>query len=645
MRPTVLAVAVLALTGGSVVGSGQPRGSADGPATLRLTHSLVKLRQPPSPPPLRDPSPLALYSAQNEYESFQAVVSAGSDPAVVSELRVAHDSLPELGVAVYREATINITLVTNCEGGAGEWPDALIPDVDVYAGEKRAAFPVRLAPRQSVVFWVDLFVPPNSTAGSHQLSVTLTTAAAAATGAVVALEVAPFSFPSTATLATAFGALHVAPKGHGLPQGTAVGNELVRKYADAMLMHRLSGDFLEVEALSLEQQFSNWTHFWGDFFSEEGRDLPFGLKGARVTTQSLPAPFCVETTPIKLPHETKVAGFNCTSTPALTSRQREYWRAVFKQMVDRWPRTAEVLFDYTVDEPQAHEDIFGQQRWEILRDRAQLVHEADPRIRRMVTAEIEIVANAHQSLLGAIDIWCPYLNAIDGRGTHANCTMMASLNESGNQITHFPKNVSTISDYATAKTLWMYQACPSIGCGGHGCGPKPAKDPVSGIHSECLEGWPAFFVIDHPAVSARIMQWADFANGVTGELYWGVLGQYGSVKTAPNLGPAQLWETQWLNGANGDGNLFYPGTPELIGGRTHIPVESIRLKLLRDGVEDYELLRLAERLLGRAKVLALMEPTFRNLGAWTREPLVMLATRRAIGEAIANASPGRPLPG
>ena len=96
--------------------------------------------------------------------------------------------------------------------------------------------------------------------------------AAAATGAVVALEVAPFSFPSTATLATAFGALHVAPKGHGLPQGTAVGNELVRKYADAMLMHRLSGDFLEVEALSLEQQFSNWSHFWGDFFSEEGRE-------------------------------------------------------------------------------------------------------------------------------------------------------------------------------------------------------------------------------------------------------------------------------------------------------------------------------------------------------------------------------------
>ena len=104
-----------------------------------------------------------MYSARNEYESFQAVVTAGSGPAVVTGMRVDHRSLPELGVAMYREATINITEVTNCEGAAGQWPDALVPDVDVYAGEKRAAFPVRLASRQSVVFWVDLFVPPNST--------------------------------------------------------------------------------------------------------------------------------------------------------------------------------------------------------------------------------------------------------------------------------------------------------------------------------------------------------------------------------------------------------------------------------------------------------------------------------------------------
>ena len=33
--------------------------------------------------------------------------------------------------------------------------------------------------------------------------------------------------------------------------------------------------------------------------------------------------------------------------------------------------------------------------------------------------------------------------------------------------------------------------------------------------------------------------------------------------------------------ANGDGNLYYPGAPQVIGGKTHIPVESLRLKCER----------------------------------------------------------------
>ena len=75
-------------------------------------------------------------------------------------------------------------------------------------------------------------------------------------------------------------------------------------------------------------------------------------------------------------------------------------------------------------------------------------------------------------------------------------------------------------------------------------------------------------------------------NVLQGELYWGVLGQYSRVKEHHD--PGLLWRDQWTNGANGDGNLFYPGTPDIIGGTTHIPVASLRLKYIRDGVEDYE---------------------------------------------------------
>ena len=55
----------------------------------------------------------------------------------------------------------------------------------------------------------------------------------------------------------------------------------------------------------------------------------------------------------------------------------------------------------------------------------------------------------------------------------------------------------------------------------------------------------------------------------------------------------------YLFGGNGDGTLFYPGLPDLIGGSTHIPVESIRLKLIREGLEDYEYLALLEKSRGQ----------------------------------------------
>jgi hypothetical protein len=51
------------------------------------------------------------------------------------------------------------------------------------------------------------------------------------------------------------------------------------------------------------------------------------------------------------------------------------------------------------------------------------------------------------------------------------------------------------------------------------------------------------------------------------------------------------WNNQWDFSGNGDGTLFYPGTPAKIGGTTHIPLASIRLKMVREGMEDYEYLK------------------------------------------------------
>lgn len=76
---------------------------------------------------------------------------------------------------------------------------------------------------------------------------------------------------------------------------------------------------------------------------------------------------------------------------------------------------------------------------------------------------------------------------------------------------------------------------------------------------------------------------AAYRYRATGELY------YATTREA-----ATAWDRQYAFGGNGEGTLFYPGRPELIGGTRDIPIESIRLKRIRDGHEDYEWLTALE---------------------------------------------------
>nr|WP_240359537.1 MYXO-CTERM sorting domain-containing protein [Pyxidicoccus trucidator] len=80
------------------------------------------------------------------------------------------------------------------------------------------------------------------------------------------------------------------------------------------------------------------------------------------------------------------------------------------------------------------------------------------------------------------------------------------------------------------------------------------------------------------------MAWTVFLLGAAGETYY---------ETAARLPSA--WTDQHFYGGNGDGTLFYPGSPGRIGGQTEVPLPSLRLKLLRAGVQDYEWLMLVSQ--------------------------------------------------
>ena len=120
--------------------------------------------------------------------------------------------------------------------------------------------------------------------------------------------------------------------------------------------------------------------------------------------------------------------------------------------------------------------------------------------------------------------------------------------------------------------VWIYTSCESYGC-------DESTDPY-------WNGW-AGYAIDAPPSHARAMGWLSYTYGASAELFW---------NTMMRLDTA--WTNQYESGFNGDGTFFYAGLPEggngapAIGGQHGIPIESLRLKRIRDGREDYELMRM-----------------------------------------------------
>jgi hypothetical protein len=159
---------------------------------------------------------------------------------------------------------------------------------------------------------------------------------------------------------------------------------------------------------------------------------------------------------------------------------------------------------------------------------------------------------------------------------------------------------------AMGKELWMYVSSPA--------------HPMPNL------------VIDYPGIAHRIIPWTAWKMGASGLLYWCVNFWIGD----PREHPASFQSDQ-----NGNGWLFYPG-PEG-------PVPSMRLEILRDGIEDYEYLARLQELIEAAKArggadssvleqaqrLSAIDPSLvESLRDYASDPEILLAQRRAIARMI-----------
>jgi hypothetical protein len=263
------------------------------------------------------------------------------------------------------------------------------------------------------------------------------------------------------------------------------------------------------------------------------------------------------------------------------------------------------LFDYVCDEPPL------TCQWGDIGARAQAAHAADPGFRTLVTTQIWDAQD--HGVDRDIDLIVPVVNWIDDK---------PGSPVAGDQRARYDGFLSSGKD----KEVWLYQSCMSHGCGGTVDIGNPSED------DRYFTGWPSYMV-DASAVRNRAMEWVSFLERASGELYWETTAAYSH----------DPWSNLWDFSGNGDGTLFYPGTPARIGGHTDVPVASLRLKMIREGMEDFEYLKLIADGGDRATAEKIARDLFPNAYSTDVDPARLAAARAQLAARILQLQ-GKPVP-
>lgn len=149
----------------------------------------------------------------------------------------------------------------------------------------------------------------------------------------------------------------------------------------------------------------------------------------------------------------------------------------------------------------------------------------------------------------------------------------------------------------TIKKLWWYFSCSTV-------------DPYPNYNAES-EG-----------IMPRVSGWQQYMYDVEGILYYATMEYDGKQ-------PYRDIEYKGI-GIFGDGILLYPGFRYGIEG----PIGSIRIEYIRDGIEDYMYLTMAERVLGEDKTGEIINKVTRDMLDFTYDTDVLLAARAELADAI-----------
>lgn len=589
---------------------------------------------------------LTVHSARNQYISWQVLVEANQEDLTGVNLTVSDfvdgsgHRIPSTNAVIYLEKYVNAAYPSRETSDIGEYPDPLIPKVDPFLGQARNAFPFginRISPayriyprvggetsntglgagravsggvftgsrfRHFVVqidrggpigtatfkwsndggatfaasnvpvttsatalsdgvtvsfqsgglsgvtdfnagntFWIfagplrnqpvwfDLFVPSGTPVGLYNGTITIVRAGKANVSLPVAVDVQPFTMPSSAQVPTYFGMNWTnLQNAHFFNSSGPETLGLGQLYGVACLINRISCDTASFAGPSFTFN-SDGTVASSNYASYDQATAP--LANGSIT-----------------PHGEQLTVLRLPRAGATPSEQYFATENMLNAFGTRGWRNR--VFDFSFDEPSTSADYVSAMT------RASLVRSVDTTLRSLVTADI---SSFNANLVGYVNRWSPNFATLEQK-----------------EFTDGPNNSSRAfydGVIATGDELWWYPSCKSHSCSGTGTTPR-------------FDNIPTFAIDVSPSANRT---WGLFSISpymTSGVLYQDTVAAYAR-SFAMSVPRVDVWESTYYNGGNGEGTLFYPGRPADIGGSNHIPIESLRLKYIRDAMIEFEM--------------------------------------------------------
>jgi len=550
--------------------------------------------------PIEGAQVIDIKAAKNEYEAFQVVIEAGNENLLqnvqvsISDLEGESGRIGSDNIILFRAENVHLRNSTDrAYFGPGLFPDPLLPFLDPVSGEsiksyhkiesssgsqfsgaKYRASPINLYPGQSCTIWVDVYIPSDTKAGIYTGNLKVTTDENISSQIPITLKVWNFTLPQVATHRTHLGHFSHIATAWGIDSHSERFREIEMRFCRELAKHRVNPPIPH----SLLPEVNNDGSLTID--PEKHESLRQYIKETHLVDFEIPrARFMTNTSnsPLATPDN--------QSNPVAIEKSKRYYREIYSYIKENgWDERA---YLYLIDEPNSVKD------YKQVITLAKVADEAAPELKRLVVEQTYKHNPDWPDLDSSIDIWCPLFGFIERK------TIQEKI-QNGDEV-------------------WSYTALVQ---------PSPSYHPD---YDKLKDKDPPYWHIDQQVMMYRIPMWINRQYDINGLLYWTTAGWYN--EEGPWLAPAMFHfgnaeaRAEYFNGG---GLLLYPGKDAGFDG----PVSSIRLKNIREGLEDYEYFAILEKNGEEEFVREMMNDVCPEWWDFTKDPEILLKVREQLAMKI-----------